>query len=315
MGASDQLVRDLSSKVFSTAQADNPRDGFDSRLWAKFSDTGLHQLFDDVANLPDVLAVLQDSGRVGAVLPVAEVLLAMHLGRRAGWVGDGGIPLIAFPSTGYACVPWGRLAGSLYFLHDGRIARVRHVSSRRCAANLAGEPRDEVSFDASAVEVSTAEFPEDRLEALGALFRAALMAGAMQQAVRLSVKHANERVQFGRPIAKFQAIQQMLAVAAAQAAAATAAVELAGSSFSLLTAAVAKCRAGESVRVVCDAAHEVCGAMGYTAEFPLHRLSRRLWAWRDENGSEFHWSRWIGDSVIQRGNSGVWSLLTAPLST
>ena len=43
------------------------------------------------------------------------------------------------------------------------------------------------------------------------------MSGAMERVLALSVAYANDRRQFGKPIGKFQAIQQNLAVLAAQA--------------------------------------------------------------------------------------------------
>jgi hypothetical protein len=38
----------------------------------------------------------------------------------------------------------------------------------------------------------------------------------------------------------------------------------------------------------------VKGAIGLTHEHSLHRLTRRLWSWRDEFGNESHWSRELG---------------------
>ncbi len=55
-----------------------------------------------------------------------------------------------------------------------------------------------------------------------------LMAGAMGQALALSIEHVNTRQQFGRAIGKFQAVQHMLAVAAGHLAAATAAADRGG---------------------------------------------------------------------------------------
>ena len=81
---------------------------------------------------------------------------------------------------------------------------------------------------------------------LGALIRAFQMVGAMRRALDLSVEYAGDREQFGRPIGKFQAIQQMLAeaaghLAAAEAACARAAAE-AWSEDSLFFSAAAKSR-------------------------------------------------------------------------
>src|SRR5258707_162769 len=89
---------------------------------------------------------------------------------------------------------------------------------------------------------------------LGALFRAAQMAGALEAALELAVTYANDRVQFGRPIGKFQAIQQQLAIAAEQVAAAGVAVASAASSIRdgdiEFAAAAAKLRVGEAASKV-----------------------------------------------------------------
>jgi acyl-CoA dehydrogenase len=114
----------------------------------------------------------------------------------------------------------------------------------------------------------------------------------------------------GRHIAQFQAGQPSLASLAAHAAAAGAAVDLAASEFSSFTAAIAKSRASDAVALVTDAAHQVCGAMGFTVEFPLQQLTRRLWAWREESGNERFWNERIGTAIANRAQRGVWGLLS-----
>jgi acyl-CoA dehydrogenase len=155
------------------------------------------------------------------------------------------------------------------------------------------------------------------MQRFGALFRAAQMAGAMEAALALSTRYANDRVQFGRPIAKFQAIQQQLALLAEQAAAASVAVEsaaiavAAGRPSSALAVAAAKIRAGEAAGKVAEIAHQVHGAIGFTHEHSLHRLTRRLWSWRDEFGTESHWSRQLGRAVMTAGADALWPTITA----
>src|SRR3546814_14171166 len=53
-------------------------------------------------------------------------------------------------------------------------------------------------------------------EALQPAAPVSLMAGAMGQALALSIDHVNTRQQFGRPLGKFQAVQQSLAVTACE---------------------------------------------------------------------------------------------------
>ena len=98
-------------------------------------------------------------------------------------------------------------------------------------------------LDGAAVTVGTApalvavEFP---LRA--ALGRSLLIAGAARAALAMSVRYETERVQFGRPIAKLQAIQQTLALAGAEVAAAEAAAAEALHLFSLVGEARGCCR-------------------------------------------------------------------------
>ncbi|MGH6634030.1 MAG: acyl-CoA dehydrogenase family protein, partial [Sphingopyxis sp.] len=109
-----------------------------------------------------------------------------------------------------------------------------------------------------------------------------LMAGAMGQALSLSIDHVNTRQQFGRPLGKFQAVQQTLAVmacevraveaAAAALAARLDAVDLDTSAADFEIAA-AKLRANRAVGIVTAVAHQVHGAIGFTEEYDLHRVT------------------------------------------
>jgi hypothetical protein len=55
----------------------------------------------------------------------------------------------------------------------------------------------------------------------------------------------------------------------------------------------------------------VHGAMGYTYEYPLHFLTKRLWAWRDECGSESEWARWLGHYIAAQGAEALWPFLAS----
>jgi acyl-CoA dehydrogenase len=146
------------------------------------------------------------------------------------------------------------------------------------------------------------------------------MAGALETALHLSVQYAGERVAFGRPIAKFQAVQHNLArlggeVAAALAASGSAADRLATArGFDpsvMLEVAAAKIRAGEAVTTGAAIAHQVHGAIGWTAEHVLQRYTRRLWGWRDDFGAESHWAVMLGDLVAEAGADALWPMLAA----
>src|SRR5262249_52544221 len=185
--------------------------------------------------------------------------------------------------------------------------------------NLAGEPRDHLG----AVDPGSRSTPLPGsidiglVQRLGALCRAAQMAGAMEAALELSTRYANDRIQFGRPIARFQAIQQQLALLAEQAAAASVAVESAAIAVAAdrpsaaLAVAAAKIRAGEAAGKVAEIAHQVHGAIGFTHEHALHRLTRRLRPGRAELGSEAHCARDLGRAVMAAGPEALWPTITA----
>lgn len=147
-----------------------------------------------------------------------------------------------------------------------------------------------------------------------------LMAGAMGQALALSVDHVNTRQQFGRPLGKFQAVQQSLAVmacevraveaAAAALAARLDAVELdpAAADFEI---AASKLRANRAVGVVTAIAHQVHGAIGFTAEYELNRVTIPLMRWRSEHGNDAYWAARLGRQVAGLGGQGLWEALTA----
>ncbi|MFI5015656.1 MAG: acyl-CoA dehydrogenase family protein, partial [Hyphomicrobiales bacterium] len=135
------------------------------------------------------------------------------------------------------------------------------------------------------------------------------------RALALSVQYAQTRVQFGRPIGKFQAIQQNLAVLAGQSAAAMAAADMAAQALDRglapLPVGAAKARAGEAASIAAGLAHQAHGAIGFTEEYELHHVTRRLWSWRDEFGNEAEWNAIVGRAALAAGPDGLWPALTA----
>lgn len=148
-----------------------------------------------------------------------------------------------------------------------------------------------------------------------AFARTCQIAGALDAALGLTVAYANERQQFGRPLGKFQAVQQSLAGFACEAAAANCAALGAAEALdrgeARFEVAAAKLRANRAVEVGTTVAHQVHGAIGFTQEYRLHHLTRRLWQWRSECGNDAHWSAVLGEMVAQAGADALWPDLTA----
>ena len=64
-------------------------------------------------------------------------------------------------------------------------------------------------------ERSRSSAPGPSAAVLMAGARSALIAGAMERILDLTIEHVQARVQFGRPLARFQTVQQLVAVMAA----------------------------------------------------------------------------------------------------
>jgi len=188
--------------------------------------------------------------------------------------------------------------------------------------NLAAEPRDTLVWD-------DVELPDDAvapappgvdaaaLRLRGALARSAQIAGALARVAELTVRYTGERQQFGRPIARFQAVQAHLVTIAEEAELAGLAVQVAALNArpdpSFLDVAAAKSAAGEAATVAARAAHQAHGAIGMTKEYELGQLSRRLWSWRDEFGSERYWSRELGRQLAADGADALWPRISTGL--
>lgn len=328
MSETSELLRDAAERLFG-AHRDAPA------LWDSLAQAGYDRaLAADGAGLelPDALALLFSAGRHALPAPLAETLLAGWLLAAAGLAQPGG-PLTAAPvregdavtavrdGKGWRLqgkasrIPWASKATAIVVLaqSDGRsLVAVAAPGDCRIAggANLAGEPRDDVDFSGVPAEGAYAPLDPGALRALGAVMRSAQMAGALQSVLEESVRYATERVQFGRPIGRFQAVQQNLAVLAGQAAAATAAAEAAieatAQGFASPAIAAAKIRAGEAAGIGAAIAHQVHGAIGFTQEHRLHHFTRRLWSWRDEFGNEAHWANALGGAVAAAGAGRLW---------
>lgn len=213
-------------------------------------------------------------------------------------------------------VPYGRHAAFFVAAVGGRIVCVPsgHADPVVPDENLAGEPRDVVTFSHAVIDdagVSAADQAPvgASLRERGAFVRSLELAGALERVLVLTMQHVRDRVQFGRNIGKFQAIQQELATLAGDVIAARGAVDLMLEAPSAFTIGCAKTRTSDACGRVAQIAHQLHGAIGYTEEHRLHYFTRRLWAWRDEYGSEREWAQAVGELVMAATPDGVWEVL------
>ena len=341
----DSIQRLLADHVTPALLRESEKGAMATAVWQLIEDLGFpHALVRESAGgsglaWADVYPLVMACGQHGLPLPLPETILAAWLldqtgltvpsgalsivdttgttGVQAtrtpqGWRLDGVLPL----------VPWGRYAR--HAVLEVRVDGAPHLALVDLAGlpcredlNLAREPRDCIDLQGSPA-VSLAPVPqalgESPIRLYGAMLRCAQMAGAMERLVQQSIQYAGDRIQFGKAIGKFQAIQQQLAVlgceSAATAAGAAFAFDQAGAATASFAIAAAKARAGEVAGKAASIAHAVHGAIGFTYEHSLHFMTRRLWSWRSEFGHHGWWSRQIG-AAICTSDQPFWSCVTA----
>ncbi len=281
--------------------------------------------------LADMLALLRVAGSHAVPVPLAETALANLLIAAAGGEPKAGPATLAFGSN--LSLNGGRLSGKVERVPFASVAdRFVAVVGDRLAVvaagnakvdghpSHAGEPYGTVTFDNSASELSAASaVSADRAFELAAVTRAMQMAGAADKVLATATEYCKQRVQFGRPISTFQAIQHMLAELASHVAATIASAEAAardadeggladGGRFSI---AAAKCQASDFAQKIAAISHQSMGAMGFTHEHILHHYTRRLWVWRRDFGSETFWGEKIGAAYAKAGPDALWVSMSA----
>lgn len=275
----------------------------------------------------DLLAIARLAGFHAYSVPLADMIAAgAMLPDGAGQQGAGVVSASPVPA-----VQGGRFSGMLHGLPWGRRADYAVVWNSQSVyavalagatvsrgLNPAGEPRDDLDLgEAEAWQVTPSVHPL----LFGAAIRTAQIAGALARILELTIEHATTREQFGRPIARFQAVQQNIAILASEAAACDAAAKSAADYLDHcqdgapeecpLEIAAAKLRGCQAAVAVAGIAHQVHGAVGFAAEHPLHRYTTRLIAWRREFGTERYWASRLGEKVLALGSSGLWQELTS----
>ena len=190
--------------------------------------------------------------------------------------------------------------------------------THRSSVNLAGDAREWGHADARTVEDGrrTATDPAAARTAVELLTacRAAQVVGALEEITRLSTDYAGSRIQFGRPISRFQVISHMLATMAEHQVAAGIALERLGASGLgeawVRGAAAVKHWTCCAARTAYRLSHQVHGAIGVTEDYPLHRLTLRALAWSEEYGGRATWSARLGSEVASYGVDAWWDSIS-----
>lgn len=321
MNEQQNLLHDMADALFAGL-----RDGTaSSEAWRRIDELGLPDLLVPEerggfgGSWVDACLVIRLAGLHALPVALPEAIVARHV---AGTFAPGSLGTIASASSGTVNADRfsGRIQGAVESGNAAFIAAPHPAGGTMllCTADVERTEkltvedlsRDDWRFEN--VEIIACE-PDVFL--LGAFARTAQMAGAMDGALALSVNYVNEREQFGKPLAKFQAVQQNLATFACEAAAANAAAmglaQALDRGGGIYETAAGKLRANRAAGISAGIAHQVHGAIGFTHEYPLHPFTRRLWSWRSEFGGDSHWSAFLGSRVLSAGAEAYWSDLTA----
>ncbi|HTO40594.1 MAG TPA: acyl-CoA dehydrogenase family protein [Rhizomicrobium sp.] len=318
------LLADTTARVLADAKGKSP-----AEIWPAITEAGLPKVLTSEESggfggtWEDALVVIEACGHHATTAPLPEAILAAHLAQTAKLDSPDAMVTIATHAQGALSgtnftgtlrfVPWGRDAAHVLTAEDGKLLLLNTADAKiEPHQNPASEPRDTLHFTNAPVQ--TASFQTNLFADL-ALLRTAQIAGALAHALDLSVQYTKERQQFGRALAQFQAIQQQLAILAEETAAAgmaaAAAFRARDQGDAGFEIAAAKLRANRAARTATGIAHQVHGAMGFTAEYSLHPLTTRLWAWQSEAGNERHWAESLGKTVAKRGYRAFWPDLVA----
>jgi alkylation response protein AidB-like acyl-CoA dehydrogenase len=251
-----------------------------------------------------------------AVLAAGDVQLA---DARGGPVLSGTLDAVAWPQSAAALVVPVRRGGELLVATVGLDA----LRLPPGGANTAGEPvarrvrLDRVPVTAVAPAGLTFDGAAEVLGLRRALAHAVAMTAALQRTAELAVGYAGQRVQFGQPIARFQAVQTHLARLASEAQRAAVVVDAVQAVLDdrddlrphRALVAAARTLAGDAAITGARTAHQVHGAIGVTMEYPLQRFTRRLWEWETGDGTAARWARQLGAEATD-GALRTWQLIT-----
>ena len=333
----DRLFRDL---MKSGIQEDESG-GWALDMWGQVEEMGIPNLFLAESdggfdgNWEDAYVVLNRMGYYSLPLPIAETMLSYKLfagiklpvtGRPVSFSHKANAKMTSDNSgqlrfSGEVFnVPWGGAVSHIVVACDYDddnhlvLLSVSDTSEIRTGHNIANEPRDTLCFSDTPVIAHTINSSPIDMFCYGALLRVSQIAGALDSSLRRSIEFANERSQFGRPIARFQAIQHQLALLANEVAAvscaAMAACRSADIGDAVFEIAAAKLRANRAIGKATSIAHQVHGAIGFTEEHSLHRVTQRLMAWRSEYGNDRYWAKYLGNYVVNNNADCLWTELT-----
>jgi Acyl-CoA dehydrogenase, C-terminal domain len=281
----------------------------DTGLWEALVESGLVGMRSvDGASAVEVALVTERLARGPVAAPYAGTALALELLTAAGASGEVGALVESGRSAAVVLTPDlarpGGVAGGLAWdaLPGGAAVA---LEGDGVVLATAGTPIDAVDLtrlvttvdeDGTPAGISLAADARTRWHAFALAILSADLVGAMAASLEEVVEHAKSRVQFGRPVGSFQAVQHLCADALVLVESSRSVMwhaSWAGDALdpddALEAARVAKAYCAESARDVCETAIQVWGGIGMTWECRAHLFLRRALLAR----------RTLGDETVQ----------------
>lgn len=341
-----EMVAEVVEKIFKDKVEKETVDLLEENKWAEnvwqlLLENELHQVAvseeDGGAggDIEDLLALYELVGKYAAPVPFIEHTLANFLLQQVDIKGSE--QLTTYSITNPLQLKGNELSGTLKHVgwaqYAKKIVAIAQEGSQQFiivadlqnaklknGTNLAAEPRTEVIFE-NLKALQKVPISEKQYNALIKFVTAASvskMSGALTTAFQLSVQFSKEREQFGRPIHRFQLVQQHLANMAGEQTLMSVAVnniqKLLATETEVSEVAYARLRMDDAGRAVATAAHQVHAAIGVTHEHRLHHFTRRLWAWRDEEFTARYWKKRLAEQVLET-KTDLWESITDQAET
>lgn len=260
--------------------------------------------------LVDIWPIVFCMGRHAVPLPYAHTLFARAwLNQASQSIPEGSITFapyqVQLSSRGLVAhaVSFGFTADWVLVQHDDNVWLCPTAKAEVVRSGGHGSLDADLTWSTEVVNAShLGRWNTPQFEHALALTLALLIAGGTDRVFEMSLAHANQREQFGKPIGRFQALQQQISEVAELVFGARMAAEMAcrGPSWAPIPmlAALAKAHTSQAVGKIVAVSHAVHGAIGVTHEYDLQLYTRRLNEWARAGGGAMYWSQQLGKAIL-----------------
>ena len=302
-----------------------------SKIFSKYITHELRYDFNDNPSLMKLWTdIIQMSAKMGVPLPFTETVICNYLFSELNLEPPTGMITFALDtqnikitnnkiSGNLLSVPYLNLTNKIILVQE--IDDVKHFifienknGSLKNKKNFLSEPRFDLNIkDCEILNIQKLSL-DINFNHIGSIVRSAQMVGSMEKVVNLSIDYCSQRVQFGRSLSKFQAIQHQISEMAVELAASNAALSSLKITNKLMPnlddIAILKIRTGIAAGKLIAISHQVHGAMGFTKEYELSYFTKNLNSWRNDFGNETYWQNILGKNFLEKTNLSLWEYLT-----